>query len=247
MNRELDELRAGFHPELLHHLVFVGLGGAGGNVENRSDFLHGFALGDEGEHFGLAVGEAFGQLLNAVEAFVQNAAGDARGNITAAREHFLDGNGEFVAGGVFQYVSHNAAARFEGLEHQFPVIQHGQENGPRINSQGADSLDGLETVEPGHVDIDNKHIGFVALGERDEFLAAGGASDDIEVFAEKLLQGFEQNFMVVGEQEASFVLRHFHADRKRSRPAKDRRAIARYPMRNEPIPVLKAARGRPFF
>lgn len=201
----LDEFGGGFDAEVVHHFVLMGFDGTGGDIENATDFLGGFAFGDQLEDFALAGGEFEGVAevdAGFVEHFVDGRGTEARGDVGLAGEGMADGGDEFFRGGVFEDIGEGTG--FEGAEEVGGVRVHGEEDEFRFGKLAG----GFDAVEHGHGDVGDDDIGPEGEGFLDELAAVGGGADDVELRGEEDIEAVEDDFMIVGKEDTGFYGLH---------------------------------------
>lgn len=179
--------------------------GAGGDVEDVGGFFHRFALGEELQDFALAHGEGFlvGVAFGARDEEADGFAGDRKGDVNAAHGDGVDGFEEFGGGAFFEHVTVGAAA--DGFFGGFGIFIDGEENDFGVGQFLDEEFAGFEAVEVGHVDVGNNDVGAEFFGGGDEGASIRGGANDFAGGFDQFFEGFEQNDVIVGEEDANSI------------------------------------------
>ena len=203
-----DEFGAVVEVELLHEVGAVGFDGFDGDDELLGDLAVGEAVGDEGEDFAFAFGEAveavagfaFGGALHVV---AEDVAGDGGGEVGFAGGGGADAFDKFFGGGVLENVA--AAAGAEDFVEVGVIVVHGEGDDADGGEEVVDASGGGDAVEFGHADVHDDDLGLEFFGEGDGFEAVFGFADDFEVGfgVEEEADAAADDGVVIGEEDVS--------------------------------------------
>ena len=206
----LDEFRAVVEVEFLHEVGAVGFDGFDGDDELFGDLAVGEAVGDEGEDFAFAFGEAVEAVLGfafggALDVVGEDVAGDGGGEVGFAGGGGADAFDEVFGGGVFEDVA--AAAGAEDFVEVGVVVVHGEGDDADGGEEVVDASGGGDAVEFGHADVHHDDVGLELFGKGDGFEAVFGFADDFEVGfgVEEEADAAADDGVVVGEEDVGDV------------------------------------------
>src|SRR5271166_1549997 len=156
----LNEFRCCADPQHVHQMIFVRFCGSGRDVQLGCDFLHGFPLGHELEHFALAPGELWASVRRwPTGGLCKNrdqVAGELRAQVVSAALHNLESFLQFVALGGLE-----DECRCPRTEHQYSeahIHVHRQNDELAAQSHGCEALDGVEAIQQRHRQISQDQV-----------------------------------------------------------------------------------------
>ena len=199
-----NEFRRFSDVELPHQAGAMGFDGLDADVESDRDFLGGKAFGDLVEHLSFPSGEQregiFGGALWAAH-LVHNFSRDGWAEVASALHHFPHSGDDFVCSAVLENVA--VGAKRDGALNKGRISVNGKQDHFDVRMLTPQPLQGFESPEPRHRDIEHHNIGSVGLDIGQDFLPVAGFVYNFEVFLrfEQSTQTLTNDAMVVGDED----------------------------------------------
>ena len=159
--------------EFEHDVGAMSLGGIHTDAEEGGNLLVGSAFGEELEDFAFTGSEtkASAGEIGRREIVGGRRSGDASGEVRLVLADGIDSGEENAVGIIFEDVA--ASTGFDHLLNEVVRLVHGEDEDFGGGRGGTDAASGLDTVEQGHADVEDGHVGFEFCGFFDGVAAVG--------------------------------------------------------------------------
>jgi len=210
---EVDDVEAVVGVDFVLHAVDVVFYGLFGEGEVVGDFFVGEVLGEEGDELLFAAGEAetlaraaAGESSSFVLEIAEKRDAERAGADGGAGMDVADGVENFFGGGVAQEIAANACA--DALEKFGGVMAHPDEENEGLREAGAGLLDGGQVLLNATAGAQEENVGCESRGGFGWEGGDGihGSNLDAGLLGEHARQGFAQEAIFGGEEDANFGL-----------------------------------------
>ena len=184
LDRVADEIDLRVDIELLHDVFLVDAHRVQGEKQPFGNVSGGIAFGQELKYFFLPSGEgdkgwSFFSGVGFFDEAVNDVLGHCRGQKDLAAVNFADRLQDLIGRAFLEDVT--SGAGFEGFFHKKPAVMDAENDdlGGRFHPYKTGC--GLDTVENGHLYVEDEYVDGRGLGDLKDFMAVGGLGYDLDI------------------------------------------------------------------